>query len=259
MTEKIKNYLGIAIIISILIIAVSCWNYVRYFRDSIEPSAFRSFSVSGEGKVVAVPDVAQFTFGVVTEGGKNIADLQKNNTEKVNKAIAFIKAQGVDSKDIKTRSYNLEPRYENYTCPREGGVCPPPKIVGYTINQSVLVKIRDFTKIGDILSDVIQNGANTISELQFTIDDLTEVQNKARAEAIDKARDKAYKMAEAGGFGVGRLLSIDENNNYYPRPAMYEKATLGMGGGDSQTLPAPTIEPGSQEVTANIVLRYEIK
>jgi len=258
MTEKIKNYLGLAIIISILIIAVSFWNFVFYFRDSIEPSSFRSFSVSGEGKVVAVPDIAQFTFGVVTEGGKNISDLQKNNTEKINKIMAFIKAEGVDAKDLKTTVYNLAPRYENYSCPHEGGVCPPPQIVGYTINQSVLVKIRDFTKIGEILSGVIQNGANNVSQLQFAIDDLTEIQNKARAEAIEKAQNKAYLMAKAGGFSVGRLLSIEEGNNYYPQPmTMYTKAALGAA--DTNALPAPVIEAGSQEVTVNVVLRYEIK
>ncbi|MDI6821165.1 MAG: SIMPL domain-containing protein [Patescibacteria group bacterium] len=258
MTEKIKNYLGLAIIISILIVAFSSWNFVRYFRDSIEPSAFRSFSVSGEGKIVAVPDIAQFSFSVITEGGKNIADLQKNNTEKINKAIAFVKAQRVDPKDIKTINYNLEPRYQYHSCPREGGICPPAEIVGYKINQTVSVKIRDFAKIGDLLSGVIQNGANAVSELQFTIDDPTEIQNKARAEAIEKAKTKAYGMAKTGGFSVGRLLSIEEGGNYYPR-LMYAKESLGMGGGDLEALPAPTIEPGSQEIIVNVVLRYEIK
>ena len=91
MTTQIKNYLGIAIIISIIIFVFSFWNFTNSYSKSIEPSSFRSFSVSGEGKVVAVPDIAQFTFSVITEGGKNLTVLQKENTEKTNKAISFVK------------------------------------------------------------------------------------------------------------------------------------------------------------------------
>jgi hypothetical protein len=32
---------------------------------------------------MAISDIAQFTFSVITEGGKDIAKLQKDNTEKI--------------------------------------------------------------------------------------------------------------------------------------------------------------------------------
>lgn len=259
MNEKIKDYVGVAIIISLLLVGVSAWSYVKSYSKQIEPGSFRSFSVSGEGKIVAVPDVAQFTFSVITEGGKNVADLQKQNTEKINKAIEFVKKNEVDAKDIKTQQYNIEPKYQYHSCPRDGGVCPPPSIVGYAIRQTVLVKARDFNKVGDLLSGIVQNGANSVSELQFTINDPTEVQNKARAEAIKKAKEKAESIAEAGGFSLGRLLSIDEGSMPYPVYERYD-TMKGMGvGGGSDMMPAPTIEPGSQDVTINVTLRYEIK
>lgn len=258
MNDRIKNLLGLSIVITVLVFAYAVASYVRSYGRSIQPGTFRSFAVSAEGKIVAVPDVAQFTFSVITQGKIDIAKLQKENTEKVNKAIEFVKSNGVDDKDIKTQNYNLEPRYQHFSCPEDGGKCPPPEIVGYSIHQTVLVKIRDFTKIGPLLSGVIENGANSVSQLSFTIDDPTEVQNKARAEAIEKAKQKAKAIAKAGDFRVGRLLSIEEGG-FYPPPY------YGYGGESisalsvEKALPAPRIEPGSQDITVNVTLRYEIE
>lgn len=257
MNNYIKNLLGIAIVIVIFIFAYSTVMYVNSYSKSIQPSSFRQFSASGEGKVTAVPDIAQFTFSVITQGDKNITTLQKDNTEKVNQAIDFLKSSGIDPKDIKTQNYNLNPRYQYYSCPQDvSGPCRPPEITGYTITQTVLVKIRDFSKIGDVLAGIIEKGANSVSQLFFTIDNPVSLQNKARTEAIEKAKEKANLIAKDAGFKVGRLIAISENG-YYPIP-FQTKELMSIGGGNAEPLPAPNIEPGSQEITATITLTYEI-
>lgn len=253
----------ISLILMILSFAFSAFIYAGAYADSIQPGSYRSFSVSGEGKVTAVPDVAQFTFGVITEGGKDIGKIQKENTEKMNKAVAFLKEKGIETKDIKTSNYNLSPKYQYFDCsrPLTSSVqpCPPPEIVGYTINQTVSVKIRDFSIIGDVMSGVVTAGANDVSGLSFGIDDQTMVEAGARSEAIMKAKAKAKMVAQAGGFKLGRLLAIEEGSNYY-RPMMYAtKAMDSMGYGGAEIAPAPSIEAGSQDVIVNVTLRYEIK
>lgn len=262
MNQERKNNLFWGVIgFSVLMVAVSAWSYAGSYADSITPSSFRSFSVSGEGKVTAVPDVAQVNFSVLTEGNKDLGSLQQQNTEKMNKALAFLKEQGVEEKDIKTQQYNISPRYQYYSCPAQtysAQPCPPADIVGYSVNQNVEVKIRDFAKIGAVLGGLVENGANTVSQLVFAIDDPTAVEMEARKEAMEKAKIKAEEMAEAGDFKVGRLLGVDESN-YYPRPMMYKEA-LGMGGAAMDSAAAaPSIQPGSQEVTVNVMLRYEIR
>ncbi len=263
MTEKLKNYLGWVLIISILLVAFSAWRYVSAYARSIQPASFRSFSASGEGKVVVVPDVAKFTFSVITEGDTDISKLQTSNTEKVNKAIKFLKDQGLDEKDIKTESYNLSPRYETANCGfRPDGfnqTCPPPEIVGYSISQTVSVKVRqdNFSKIGEALSGVIKQGANSVSQLDFTIDDPVTAENEARAQAIAEAKVKAKSIAKAAGFSLGELLGIDEGGMDYPMTKIYSMEAsrdLGMA-----AAPAPSIQPGSQEVRVSVTLRYEIE
>lgn len=252
----VKNLLALAGVIAAITFSYAAVKYVGAYSQSIQPSSFRNFSVSGIGKVVAVPDVAEFDFGVLTEGGKNIGSLQKDNVGKVNKAIAFLKSKGVEAVDIQTQNYSVQPRYQYFNC--TGLVpCRPAEIIGYTIQQNVLVKVRDFDKIGDMLAGVVENGANTVSQLNFTVDDPTKVEQEARTKAIAKAKDKAQDVAAAGGFSLGRLLSIEEGGNNQPVP-MY---AYGMGGGavtDAKSV-APIVEPGSQEVSVIVTLQYEIQ
>lgn len=261
MNDRLKNYFWLAATVALFAGAYSAMSYVDSYSKSIEPSTFRSFATTGEGKIVAVPDVANFTFSVITQGGKNVADLQKQNTEKVNKIIDFMKKNGVESKDIKTEGYNLEPRYQYFNCMGDGRACPPPEIVGYSVTQTVSVKARDFNKTGDLLAGAVGNGANSVSSLNFTVDDPTQLQNKAREEAISKAKQKARDIARAGGFKVGRLLSIDEGGSYpVPMFDRLSEAKGGFGGGlESMPFPAPTLEPGSQDIVVNVTLRYEIE
>ncbi|HEY4476768.1 MAG TPA: SIMPL domain-containing protein [Candidatus Paceibacterota bacterium] len=263
-TRKILNW---AIIIAVLMTGGAVWSSARTYSRSIEPSAFRSFSVSGEGKVVTRPDVAQFTFQIINEGSTDIAALQRDNVERGNKINSFLKEQGVGDKDIKTEQYNLTPRYQNtYCAPRfSSGVsnqattaCPPPEIVGYTVIQGVTVRVRDFAKIGAILSGVVERGANNVSQLNFTIDDPVTVENEARAQAIAEAREKAKLVARAGGFSVGRLLGIDEGGGQFYYTEKSSRMMTFDAVSEGAPLSAPTIEPGSQDVIVNVTLRYEI-
>jgi len=257
MDTKIKNYLGLALISGIVFAILAGFWFVSSTSGSLPPS--RTFYVAGEGKAVAVPDVAELNLGVLTEGGKNLGELQKENSQKINRVISFLKENNIEEKDIKTQSYNISPRYQYFSCPAPLSVsakpCPPAEIVGYSINQNILVKVRDLGKVGDVLTGVVKNGANNVSGPNFTIDDPTELQNKAREEAIGKAKQKAQAIAKAAGFRLGKLISISETS--FPQPMPYLKsAAFEMGGGSEIS---PSIEPGSQEITANVSLTYEIK
>jgi len=269
MSNYIRNIVGIAIVIVLIAVSYAAVVYVGTYSRSIEPGSYRSFSVSGEGKVVVVPDVASFTFSLITPGGKDLGKLQQENTERVNRASGFVKSEGIDVKDVKAENYSIEPRYQYFNCNpvilREGGSenarpCPPPEIVGYTITKTVSVKVRekDFSKIGNLLSGVVSAGANSVSQLSFAVDDPTKLENEARGKAIAQAQEKAEDIAKAGGFSVGRLISIQEGGGYYPQP-MYRalEAKVGFGGGNAA--PAPIVEPGSQDIKVNVTLVYEIE
>lgn len=259
MNTYIKNGIGVMTILFMITAGIILFRYEQSYSNA-QPSK-RTFSASGEGKVVAVPDIAQLTFSVLSEGGKNLSDLQKDNTNKMNAITDFLKTKKIDAKDIQTRDYSVNPRYQYFNCPPpkadgSSSVCPPPEITGYTISQTVVVKIRDLNSIGDIISGAVDKGANNVSGPEFTIDDPSSLENKAIGEAIGKAKEKAQKLSEAGGYKIGKLLSISENStppSPYPMTAAY-----GMGGG-AEMKASPSIQTGSQEVRATITLTFEIE
>lgn len=251
MKDTIKNTLGIAAAVALVLVSLSSLLYVRSYDKSTQPS---SFSVSAEGKVVAIPDIAKFTVGVISQGGLNLGTIQNENADKSNSIADFLKSQGIDKKDIKTQGYSIEPRYQYGVCRYDGETCPPPTIVGYTVNQTLEVKGREFQKLGNILSGVVERGANSVSSLSFTVDDPTQLEQQAREQAIERAKEKAKTIAKSGGFRLGRLISLSEGSASAP-----QYFSDGLGGGASAPAKSPSLEPGSQEVSIQVSLIYEIE
>lgn len=248
----------IAIGVKLLAFLIAALAALLYASSYQKTSAFNrpNFSVSAEADVTAVPDIGEFSFSVVTEG-EVLTDVQEENIEKTNTVISYLKEAGVDEKDIKTSSYQVNPRYTYARCFSGSGPCPPPTISGYSMNQSVSVKVRDLTLSGTLLGGVVENGANSVSQLSFTVDDTDIYKQEAREAAFEKAREKAEQMAEAAGFKLGRIISInefDQSGDDYLR---------GYGGGalleSMSDSTIPSIEKGSEEITISVSVTYEIK
>jgi len=237
MDKDFKGFLTIAIAVFLILTA---WFIYEYSKTK-EPQ--RTFFVTGEGKETVIPNVAEIKIGLITKG-KDLNSIQKENSEKMNKVIDYLKKQGIKDDDIKTENYSINPEYNYKTT--------PPSIVGYVIEQNLSVKIRDLSKIGEILNNVVKNGANQVSGPTFTLDDPEIYLEKAREKAIIDAKQKAEKIAKTAGFKLGKIISISEN----PQPApisFYSMSTK------VQPTFAPEIQPGSQEVKVQVTITYEIK
>ena len=253
--DKPKSYLlyaltGLAIVGIVMGIVVI--GPVQEFGASLNPA--RTVSVSASGKASVVPDIATFSFSVVTEG-KDVGAITNDNNTKVNAAIDAVTAMGVDKKDISTTDYSLQPVYTQPQLGMYGGTFVP-SIAKYSLTQTVTVKIRDFSKISPIMSALPGMGINRIGSLSFTIDDADAYLATARADAYQKALVKAKAIAAENGFSLGKVVNVSEYQNQ-PYP-MYSASALGMGGVAEKTV-APTIEPGSKDVTLNVSVVYEIK
>lgn len=205
--------------------------------------AFKNtISARGEGKVYTKPDIAVLNLSVVTEG-RNIKDVQDENSEKMNGVIAFLKEFNVEEKDIKTTNYRLYPRYD-YENRRI------PQIIGYEITQTLEVKVRDLEKIGDILEQSVSAGVNQVGSLRFAVDKDEELKERARSLAIKDAKDKAKKLASNLGVRLLKISGFDEGTSFdYP---IYRE--LGIGGAGE----SPDIQVGENEIIVNVTLIYEI-
>jgi uncharacterized protein YggE len=245
--KNLTTYLYYALIAALLVFMASSISLAASFARSSRANV-TSFTVTGEGKASFAPDIATFNFGVITQGGNNVEDLQGENDKKINAMVDFIKQSGVDAKDIKTQDYSVNPRYSY-------GNDKAPTITGYEINQQIFVKVRDIKKAGEILSGVVKLGASNVSQLQFTIENIEDVKNQAKALAIENARKAARDMAKTGGFRMGKLIAIDEGSQGGPIPMFDTASPVGRGGDGAST----ALEPGQGEYTVSVVLKYEIR
>ncbi len=233
----------------VVFISVLTWNEIKK-HDYIgrENKQTYTIAVDGEGKITAIPDIAEISLGIETQKPK-VVDAQKENTEKMNNIISQLKEMGVEAKDIKTTNYSIYPRYD-WTENRQ-------VLRGYTISQSVNIKIRNLEKIGDIVDKAGQLGANQVGGLNFTIDEPETIKQQAREKALVNAKEKAEALAKVAGVKLGKLVSFAESSNpVYPVYRDYAMKALEAGAAESA--PAPTVEPGSQEVIVNVMVTYEV-
>lgn len=260
MEHKLSTYktvLYVAAAAGIVLTAIAALWYAGSYARSFSPEhGWNTLNVSAEGKATGIPNIAQIEFSVTTEGGKDVAALQTETNKKMDDITKFLEEQGVKKEDIKTTAYNITPRYQYFPC--TGMSCRQPETSGYTVSQSVSVKVREVAKAGEILSGAVSRGANGTSGPTFVVDDRTELENEARAEAIGKAKAKAEAIAKASGLKLGKLLYVsDDGSGMMP---MYEgKMGMGMGGDMMQSAPAANIQPGSQDVTVNVSLTYSLR
>lgn len=237
-----------------LSIAYAAFQYGQSVNDAYSS---RTFTVEGSAKIQTANDVATFTATVTTEGGMDQAAVQNENSEAMNKAVGYLEANGIAKEDMKTENYNLSPRYSNPNC--FGGRCEESKIIGYTATQNVNVKVREAAKAGELVGGVVQNGATSVSQVSFEVDDNKEAIETAKTEALRDAEQQARRLAKAGNFHLGKMVTFYEQG--------YPGIPYPMGGvaTDMATMekasaaPAPRLEPGSTNDEVRITVTYEIQ
>ncbi len=242
----------------LLILTLSELKEYRYIGSGV--TATNTISVSGEGTVFAVPDIATFSVSVI-ERASTVATAQKAATTKNNAIIDYLKKAGIQEKDIQTTDYSVNPQYDYSNSACSSGYCPPsnPKLVGYEVLQTLSVKIRDTEKAGDMLSGVGSLGASSVSGLSFTIDDEDAVNAEAREKAIKDAKQKAEELADALDVDIIRIVGFSENGNspYYGKMMLAE--TAGRGVAMDSAAPAPQLPVGENKIISNVTVVYEIR
>ncbi len=275
--KRISQWIFISLVfLSIFLLANVLIDFKRLPNVGKEVYPQSTISVSGTGEAYAIPDIATFSFSV-TENDKTIKAAQDKANQKINDALAAVRASGVADKDIQTTGYNVYPKYEysSSICPRpptptmdstgggvSGGVaiyCPPGKqiLTGYEVDQTITVKVRDTSKVGDLVTKVGALAVSSISGIEFSVDNREQYVAQARAQAITDAKDKAKELAKELGVRLGSILSYNENGSN----PIYNSA-MGLGGTDMKSLAVPAVAEvptGENKITSDVSITYEIK
>jgi len=206
----------------------------------------KTIVVNGYGKVTGSNDIAVTTVGY-SNVAKDVSVAQSANNKVMNDVMKDLKALEILEKDL-TSNYTIYPEY-NYssTGTRE--------FSGYRVSNQVTVKIRDLTKIQNVLALAGKYGANQVSGLSFTIDDTDNLKSQARLKALSDARKKAQVISQSLGL---KLVSVYSYNEYEGgSQPVYSSLSSGLGGAGGAG--EAKVASGSNIVETNITVTYEVR
>ena len=259
-SNNYKKYTWIAGTVSMVCIAFAAIAFGMNNFDAIKhPSGqIASISVTGEGEVTAIPDVATVFF-TVRESAKTVPEAQKLAEAKITTALKELNALGVDKKDTKTLSYTVNPKYEQQQvgyC--TGYTCPPSKTIinGYEVSQSITIKVRKVDQAGEVIGVLGKVNITEITGPDFTVDDLDKSKEQAKAIAIAKAQAKAQATAKALGVRLGAITQFSEDNGGY-YPVMY-RDSMAVSANQSKA-EAVTLPQGESVIKSNVTITYTLK
>lgn len=253
-----NRWLG-TLAMAVLVVAIAAYAHLTLKEAEYLNSGPTTINVLGEGEVLAVPDIGEFTFAVQAEAD-DATTAQEESAEAINAITAYLAEAGVAERDIRTENYNLQPRYryEERVCPA-GSFCPPGERVvdGFTVNQTIAVKVRDTGRVGELVSGVGERGGTNISRLNFTVDDEDTLMAEARAAAIADAKEKAQMLADDLGVRIVRMIGYWEERGDGPSPYMARAefaADDGFGGGVSPAMPT-----GENTIMSRVNITYQVE
>lgn len=143
-------------------------------------------TVMGTGEVRFLPDVAVISVGVETLN-ESLTEAQSENSQKINALISYLKDIGVQEENIKTRNFYVYQRYD---------YSQGEKLLGYQVNNYLDFKTKDVDNVGNIVSSLMENGANRFTGISFTIDNYEEGYRSALNLALENATKKAQALTE---------------------------------------------------------------
>jgi len=202
-----------------------------------------SITVVGSGKSSARPDMAQIQVGVVTEAPL-AAKALKDNNDAMNRLFSTLEARGIARKDLQTSNFSVVPQYKRGPHGEQ-----LPEVVGYRVSNQVAVKVRKLDSLGQVLDEVVQQGANQVQGVSFSVAEPTPLLDEARRKAMADARRKAELYAKEAGVTVGRVLLIQEATPHVPGPLV-----TGLGRAEAGV----PIAEGEQEFGASVTVTYAI-
>jgi uncharacterized protein len=203
-------------------------------------------NVFGSSILRVEPDVASLQFGV-SRLAQHPRDAFGDTRAAVQSVRAYLTQAALD--DVGTSRITLS-RSFRYT----GG---EQQFVGYVAKVTFHVLLSDLDRMEEVLSGVVDAGANEVSSVEFQTRRLKEVRAEVRRRAVQAAREKAENYCKAAGLTLGTVLHLEDVNPDVLR---------GTGEGHTSREPSTddggplrAFDPGSIVVGAAVAMAFGIK
>lgn len=207
-----------------------------------------TISVSGEGKVTVAPDYASISIAVDTKGN-SAQEVKKQNDEKIDAVLKYIKKAGVANEDFQTQRVSLN-RQHDYEKKKDY----------YVANQSIKLTIRNLNRYDQIMEGLVAAGVNQVNSIEFKSTQIKKYESEARQLAVQNARLKADDFMSVTNQKIIKILSISDNSSpsYNPR-GVYATNAMAKSFDSAESYSGnETLAIGEITVTANVNIVYLI-
>jgi uncharacterized protein YggE len=246
--KQVKNKLLLSLaalmLVTVGIFASGCAGTTAVSGDSQQSGIW----VSGNGKVSVTPDTANLSLGVQVEA-VGLAEANQQAADVMDAVIEALKDNGIAEKDITTSGFNISPVYEY---DKETG---RNYIRGYQVSNAVNLKVREIENTGAVIDAAVAAGGDAVrvSNIYFSIDDLSQAQDDARELALLDAKAKAEQIARVTGVSLGKVTYVAETSS---GGARVEAPGMVNDGKEGSVTP---VLPGETDVVVTVQVIYSIK
>ncbi|MDR9852016.1 SIMPL domain-containing protein [Paenibacillus sp. VCA1] len=206
-------------------------------------------NVVGKGEISVKPDIAYLSIGVDTQA-ETAQSAQKANAEKIQKITDLLKnTWKIADKDIQSVSFYVQP---NYVYNDKDGQ----KVKGYTAHHTLQVSYRDLSKVGKLLDDASNAGANNIDNVTFSVENRDQFEEQVIQKAMANADLKAGAIAKAAKRQLGMVLVVSQGD--VGNPVVFTNAKLdSLATADAGN--STSVSPGEVKVSTQLSVQYELK
>jgi uncharacterized protein YggE len=190
--------------------------------------------VQGSGIVEVAPDTAEIAIGVDTRA-RTAVEAIDGNSAAMERVVADAVRAGIERKDIRTALLSLT-GYEDNGAKR------------FRATNMVRVQLRDLSRLGAVVRDLVGSGANEIRGISFSTRDPAPHFVQARRQAVEDARKRAETLAEAAGQRLGQIVEITDQT--YSDPGIRAEAAM-------QRTNVP-VEPGQIAMRAGVQIKWRL-
>ena len=202
-----------------------------------------TITVQGTAQIMADPDEVSVTASASVTAN-TVGAAQEAINAIVASATEKLLALGVLDADIVTADYSYYPRY-NYDTNT---------LTGYEANHTLTITCRDVEMLDGVIGALTDSGVTNIYSVQYDISTRSELYQQALDLAIQRAEQKALRMAQTGGLMITGIRSISENGGYNEGYAVNARADGVMLRAESA---GTGIRSGSVGVSAGVTVVYE--
>jgi len=210
--------------------------------------------VSSQSNLMVSPDQVSVTLGLTTQG-QTVREALNDNSAQMENVFDEMEKLDLDREEnLRTQNFSVNPMWSNR--PRNAGPEWKREIIGYQVNNSIVVTTKKLELIGDVIAKGTEAGANQVNSVSFSIADKRKYRTQAITEATENAYEDAQALAAASGSELDgvKTISID---NFRSNPVVVSGARFANMAEDS--ISAPPIQSGDVGVQVSVSIIYFIK